>query len=62
MAPGGSAALPVTSIHRDQLFAGAGSAEGDIFRGAFGWGVALLAALRLFVYLPSTPVLGWMVR
>jgi lactate permease len=35
--------------------------EGDIFRAAFGWGVALLAAFCLFVYLQSTPVLGWMV-
>jgi lactate permease len=35
--------------------------EGDIFRGAFGWGVALLAGLCVFVYLQSTPILGWMV-
>jgi lactate permease len=35
--------------------------EGDIFRAAFGWGVALLAALCLFVFLQSTPILGWMV-
>ena len=35
--------------------------EGDIFRSVFGWAVALLAGLCLFVYLQSTPVLGWMV-
>jgi lactate permease len=35
--------------------------EGDIFRGAFGWGVALLAGLCVFVYLQSTPILGWMI-
>jgi lactate permease len=27
----------------------------------FGWAVALLVGLCLFVYLQSTPVLGWMV-
>ena len=35
--------------------------EGDIFRSVFGWAVALLVGLCLFVYLQSTPVLGWMV-
>ncbi len=35
--------------------------EGDIFRSVFGWAAALLAGLCLFVYLQSTPVLGWMV-
>jgi lactate permease len=35
--------------------------EGDIFRAVFGWAVAFLAAFCLFVYLQSTPILGWMV-
>lgn len=35
--------------------------EGEIFRSVFGWAVALLAVLCLFVYLQSTPVLGWMI-
>jgi lactate permease len=35
--------------------------EGEIFRSVFGWAVALLVGLCLFVYLQSTPVLGWMV-
>lgn len=35
--------------------------EGDIFRSVFGWAVGLLAALCVFVYLQSTPILGWMV-
>ena len=35
--------------------------EGEIFRSVFGWAVALLAGLCLFVYLQSTPILGWMV-
>jgi lactate permease len=34
--------------------------EGDIFRSVFGWAVGLLAALCVFVYLQSTPLLGWM--
>jgi len=35
--------------------------EGEIFRSVFGWAVALLVGLCLFIYLQSTPVLGWMV-
>jgi lactate permease len=35
--------------------------EGDVFRSVFGWAVGLLAAFCVFVYLQSTPVLGWMV-
>jgi lactate permease len=35
--------------------------EGDVFRRVFGWAVGLLAAFCVFVYLQSTPVLGWMV-
>jgi lactate permease len=35
--------------------------EGEIFRSVFGWALALLALLCLFVYLQSTSALGWMV-
>ena len=35
--------------------------EGDVFRSVFGWAVGLLVAFCVFVYLQSTPVLGWMV-
>jgi lactate permease len=35
--------------------------EGDVFRSVFPWAVGLLAAFCLFVYLQSTPVLGWMI-
>jgi lactate permease len=35
--------------------------EGDVFRSVFGWAVGMLVAFCFFVYLQSTPVLGWMV-
>lgn len=35
--------------------------EGELFRKVVGWGVAMLIAICLLVYLQSTPVLGWMV-
>jgi lactate permease len=35
--------------------------EGDVFRSVFGWAVGMLAAFCVYVYLQSTPVLGWMV-
>ncbi|MEU8823402.1 L-lactate permease [Streptomyces sp. NPDC048636] len=35
--------------------------EGELFRKVVGWGLALLVAVCLLVYLQSTPVLGWMV-
>ncbi|WP_432035486.1 L-lactate permease [Streptomyces cucumeris] len=35
--------------------------EGELFRKVVGWGLGLLAAVCLLVYLQSTPVLGWMV-
>ena len=35
--------------------------EGDIFRSVFPWAIGLLAAFCLFIYLQSTPVLGWMI-
>jgi lactate permease len=35
--------------------------EGDVFRSVFGWAVGFLAVFCVFVYLQSTPVLGWMV-
>ncbi|QKV95057.1 L-lactate permease [Streptomyces sp. NA02950] len=35
--------------------------EGELFRRVVGWGLGLLVAVCLLVYLQSTPVLGWMV-
>jgi lactate permease len=35
--------------------------EGDLFRKLLWWSLGLLAVLTAFVYLQSTPVLGWMV-
>ncbi|WP_432010735.1 L-lactate permease [Streptomyces cucumeris] len=35
--------------------------EGELFRKVVGWGLGLLVAVCLLVYLQSTPVLGWMV-
>ncbi|MGW2745314.1 L-lactate permease [Streptomyces sp. NPDC001450] len=35
--------------------------EGELFRRVLGWGLGLLVAVCLLVYLQSTPVLGWMV-
>lgn len=35
--------------------------EGELFRKVVGWGVVMLIAICLLVYLQSTPVLGWMV-
>jgi len=35
--------------------------EGELFRRVVGWGLGLLAAICLLVYLQSTPVLDWMV-
>lgn len=35
--------------------------EGELFRRVVGWGLGLLVAVCLLVYLQSTPVLDWMV-
>ncbi|GAA0630957.1 L-lactate permease [Streptomyces thermocarboxydovorans] len=35
--------------------------EGELFRRVVGWGLGLLAAICLLIYLQSTPVLDWMV-
>ncbi|TQK51971.1 lactate permease [Streptomyces sp. SLBN-118] len=35
--------------------------EGELFRRVVGWGLGLLGAVCLLVYLQSTPVLDWMV-
>ncbi|MEV5413730.1 L-lactate permease [Thermopolyspora sp. NPDC052614] len=35
--------------------------EGELFRKVVGWGIGLLVAVCVLVYLQSTPVLGWMV-
>ncbi|MFJ4689659.1 L-lactate permease [Streptomyces sp. NPDC088789] len=35
--------------------------EGELFRRVLGWGLGLLVAICLLVYLQSTPVLDWMV-
>lgn len=35
--------------------------EGELFRRVIGWGLGLLAAVCLLVYLQSTPLLDWMV-
>ncbi|MFD9434187.1 L-lactate permease [Streptomyces sp. NPDC060002] len=35
--------------------------EGELFRKVVGWGLGLLVAVCVLVYLQSTPVLGWMV-
>ena len=35
--------------------------EGELFRKVVGWGIGMLIAICLLVYLQSTPVLGWMV-
>lgn len=35
--------------------------EGDIFRKLIGWSLGLLVVFTIFIYLQSTPVLGWMV-
>src|SRR6266705_612581 len=35
--------------------------ESQIFRKVIGWSVGLIVVFSFFVYLQSTPVLGWMV-
>jgi lactate permease len=35
--------------------------EGELFRKVVGWGLGLLVAVCVLVYLQSTPVLSWMV-
>ncbi|MGB4778986.1 L-lactate permease [Microbacterium sp.] len=35
--------------------------EGDLFRKLIGWSLGLLAVFTVFLYLQSTPILGWMV-
>lgn len=37
-------------------------AESTIFRRVLGWSLGLLALFAVFIYLQSTPVLGWMTR
>ncbi|WP_244857490.1 L-lactate permease [Agromyces archimandritae] len=38
-----------------------GGKEGDLFRKLIWWSLGLLAVFTVFVFLQSTPVLGWMV-
>jgi lactate permease len=35
--------------------------EGDLFRRLIWWSLGLLAVFTVFVFLQSTPILGWMV-
>ncbi|MEU5876179.1 L-lactate permease [Spirillospora sp. NPDC047279] len=39
---------------------GMAGSESTIFRRVIGWSIGLTAAFALFIYLQSTPVLGWM--
>lgn len=41
--------------------AGMAGKEGDLFRKLIWWSLGLLVAFTAFVYLQSTPILGWMV-
>ena len=41
--------------------AGMAGKEGDLFRRLIWWSLGLLIAFTAFVYLQSTPILGWMV-
>ncbi len=41
--------------------AGMAGKEGDLFRRLVWWSLGLLVAFTAFVYLQSTPILGWMV-